>query len=83
MVLTSSPTENEPSSPAVNGPPYWLTADVPPMRPSLNSAVMVKSLGSWLLIDQPVSFQDVPSRDGRGAAAVLVGARAAADGGGR
>ena len=64
MVLTSSPTENEPSSPAVYGPPYWLTADVPPTWSSLNCAVMVKSFGSWLLMDQPVSFQDVPSREG-------------------
>ena len=34
------------------------------MRPSLNWAVIVKSFGSWLLMDQPVSFQAVPSRDG-------------------
>ena len=43
------------------------------MRPSLNSAVMVKSLGSWLLTDQPVSFQDVPASE-----AAEVGASAGA-----
>ncbi len=33
------------------------------MRPSLNSAVMVKSLGSWLPTDQPVNRQAEPSSD--------------------
>jgi len=54
MVLERSPTENEPSSSAVYGPPYWLTADVPPMRPSLNSAVIATSMGFWLLKKHPV-----------------------------
>ena len=62
-VLLIGPAENVPPNVALYGPPYELTADVPPICPSANVAVMRKSAGVRELADHSARRHLVPSSD--------------------